>query len=388
MLKRLVFLVLVFSGFARVYSQEHINTSITAPVTTPDQSGHWPADSGVHILTTDEEPKEIVIQNRVKFQINDIRAKGVIVRLKTNKERISAYRKEGYKKVADKLDVRTKGNIMMLEYAFITTWSFSPLYFMESQYTDKLMSQDTLIAKTADLMRDTSIYMDHDSVYIIDMGDLMASYYEENHPSRRHESNTAMAGVYYVVKDHDQEQLQPPMPHCAKLWLDEFTNTDKLEPVYIPSKLMDSVNDYFKKYDYNIKSIRKSEAASTVAKYLWMIFEHVGEEKNKGHLATNYPSAARLKTGQADAISPIGVGIPGVSFIPVIGNPFQNAAIRLNKQFIEYFCKRQERDKGIIYEDDRYYWWQRNPNIRYLPCLYRLELDLKQLLDNHPEAIK
>ena len=36
-----------------------------------------------------------------KFQINDIKTRGIIVRLRTDKDRIAAYRKKGNTKIAD-----------------------------------------------------------------------------------------------------------------------------------------------------------------------------------------------------------------------------------------------------------------------------------------------
>ncbi|MFW1308769.1 hypothetical protein ACEV7Y_23890, partial [Vibrio parahaemolyticus] len=62
----------------------------------------------------------------------------------------------------------------------------------------------------------------------------MGSDYDENNPRKTRQSNTPIAGLFFVVKDHNQDQLQAPMPHEAKLWLDELTSTDKIEPVVVP----------------------------------------------------------------------------------------------------------------------------------------------------------
>ena len=313
--------------------------------------------------------------DKARFQINDIKSRGLIVRLKTSTDRIEAYRKAGYKSLADKVEIKARANNLLLMYAFITQWSYCPVYFMESQYTPWLMTQDTAVIKTADLKRDTSIYMNHDSFYILDMGDLMASDYDPNHPIRQSRpSSTPMAGVYFVVKDGKQEQLQSPMPHEAKLWLEEFTSTDKIKPMELRQGLVDSVQNMMRKYP-GMKELLKSEGKEIVNDFLRTVYLHTEVKVSEVQNATTAGEHSNLPI-QAGAYTARG------------GNPQQQAAKRLDKAFIDYFCKRADKDRNIIYDNDPIYWWMRNPNIQYMPYLQNLEVELKLLLDKDPNPTK
>ena len=280
---------------------------------------------------------------KARFQINDVKTRGIIVRLKTNQERITAYRKEGYKKVADKLEERSRATNLLLEYAFITYWTYSPVYFMESQHTSTLIKKDSLITKTFDLKRDTSIYMNHDSFYIVDYGDLMVNDEDETHPLKYSKaSNNSIPGNFLVIKDHHQEQLQPPMPYYTKMWMEELSSSNNLEPIDSSMSLTDSIKAYLSQYP-DMTALRKSSVKATTERYMNSIYWHQTFGK---------------------------------------GNPYQKGAKRLNKYFIAYYCKRLDKDRNILCDNDPYYWWQRNPNIRYLPYLRDMEIALKSALDS------
>ena len=90
-----------------------------------------------------------------KFEINDIKRRGIIIRLKTNKDRIAAYKKAGNTKVAMKMEQEAKETNLQLMDAFISHWTYCPVYFMESQNTNTLLLHDSLIAKSYDLKKDT-----------------------------------------------------------------------------------------------------------------------------------------------------------------------------------------------------------------------------------------
>lgn len=284
------------------------------------------------------------------FQINDIKRRGIIVRLKTNKEKIAAYRREGYKKIADDLEQKTAITNMMLYYGFITRWSFGPLYFMESQHTASL-AHDSLIAKTWDLQRDTFIHVDHDTLYIVDYGVVMDQAGPE-------EGTTPLAGSYLVIKDQDQKQLHYPIPFSAKVWGDRFTPTDNLQPFDPSQGLTDSINRYLNTYS-TITDMLRSDGKNTIARYLNMVFLHASIE-----------SSSKAK-GQDQ----------------IWGGPYTQAAMRFNDHFIEYYCKRLLKEKQIQGNENPIYWWQRNPNIRYLPYLRDLELRLKKSLDSKEKFI-
>ena len=314
---------------------------------------------------------------KARFQINDVKTRGIIVRLKTNQERITAYRKEGYKKVADKLEERSRATNLLLEYAFITYWTYSPVYFMESQHTSTLIKKDSLIAKTFDLKRDTSIYMNHDSFYIVDYGDLMVNDEDETHPLKYSKaSNNIIPGNFLVIKDHHQEQLQPPMPYYTKMWVEELSSSNNLEPIDSSMSLTDSIKSYLLLYK-NTNDLYKGDSKFIARKYLDSVYKHIQAETKKG--STSYSSTPKLSDEFQSNYMTI---VHEVARVVGKGNPYQKGVNRLNKYFIAYYCKRLDKDHNILCDNDPYYWWQRNPNIRYLPYLRDLEIALKSALDS------
>ena len=314
-----------------------------------------------------------------RFQINDVKTRGVIVRLKTNKDRIAAYRKVGNTKVADRMEKRAQTLNLNLIYAFITEWTYSPVYFMESQNTSKLLRDDTLIAKTFDLKRDTAIYMNHDSFYIVDFGEeLMQNERDGDHPIKYTNVSTTnpVNGEYWVVKDHNQKQLQPPMPCNAKVWLEEFTNIKKINSIEIPEYLNDSMKVYFDRYK-TTHELLKSVDNVNAKKFMDSVYYHITFESRQVSMGSGFLTP-----------SIIGFGIAGFTLVLVKGNPLQNGVKRLNKSFIAYYCKRLDKDRNILCPDDLYYWWQRNPNLPYLPYLRDIEVELKFSTNTDVEFIK
>jgi len=282
-----------------------------------------------------------------KFQINDIKARGIIVRLKTNKERIAAYRKAGNNKVADKMEAEARETNFELMDAFATHWTYSPVYFMESQNTVLLMQHDTLIAKTADLLRDTAIYMPHDSFYLMDYGVLM-----ENAPpsantrfkdlNKTEQSENPVSDGCLVLKDSKSMQLQYPLPYFTKVSLLKIGTN--IQP----------------QYDVNRFGLTAAQQLSRL---------HYLPQKSK----EQNDSINRLMTQSFNYI---------IKYHSQ--NKYQKSVIRLNNRFIAYFCKRLDKDQNILCNDDPYYWWLRNPNIRYLTGLPTLEGELK--INTSPDA--
>lgn len=317
---------------------------------------------------------------RARFQINDIRARGIIVRLKTDQSRIKALRANGYLKTAQELAEKDTLTNMILCYAFITRWSFAPVYFMESQHSRALYS-DSLIALTWDLQRDTLIHIAHDSMYIVDYGDIMENVHGPGNTTVV--SNTPLAGKYLVTKGSNMEQLTEPLPYFAKVWgnrrsrtgkiddpnesymtpgtngtmasypiKEKEPSTDILQPIIIPTDLSDSIFLCLSTHT-GMTSMIKSEYKNALARYLLTIYDHV-------HIGSVQPATQKTKAWYTS---------------------LSDAADRFNQHYIDYYCKRLDRDKNIISSNNTIYWWLRNPNIRYLPFLRDLELRLKQKLD-------
>lgn len=292
-----------------------------------------------------------------KFQINDVKTRGIIVRLKTNKDRIAAYKKAGNVKVATKMEEEARETNLLLMDAFVCHWTYCPVYFMESQNTLTLLQKDTLIAKTYDLLSDTAIYMNHDSVYFIDYGVLMANEPPSDNTkfkdlNKTEESNNPVSEGCLVVKDGRSKQLQYPFPYFTKLSL-----------INIGSKGHENISDLV---DISAKDL----------------FYNRRLELMKMGIKGQRPRDIQDSVNRTFAIS----------FNYIIKyhsqNKYEKSVARLNYKFIEYFCKRLDKDKDILCNDDPYYWWQRNPNIPYLIAIPQLEVQLKLNTFEDPKFTK
>ncbi len=287
--------------------------------------------------------------SHARFQIKDIHSRGIIVRLRTDKERIKTMRTQGYHKAADELEQRLRSTNLQLCYAFITKWTFGPVYFMESQHTAQLQ-RDSLVALTWDLRRDTVIAIPHDSLYIVDYGTLLENTPGEDRTADQ--SNTPLAGSYLVTLGSNMQQLTAPLPFSAKVWGDRMVATDLLVPATMPAELTDSIVQGLSKYPI-VDSLIHKEYKNAMARYMLAMYDHI-----------NYGSAGG---GNKD--------------IKAYINPFTDAAERFCEHYIQYYCKRMDKDQGVIYSQSPIYWWLRNPNIRYLLYLRDLEQRLKDSLD-------
>lgn len=289
-----------------------------------------------------------------KFQIRDIKTRGIIVRLKTNKDRIAAYRKAGAAKVADKMELEAKETNRLLISSFVTHWTYCPIYFMESQNTLKLLQQDSLIAKKDDLVTDTVIYMNRDSFYIIDFGELMANGPATENTSikeinKTEESNNPASEDCLVLKDSKAQQLQTPFPFFTKV---TFLNVDKRNNSNLSDKYLSD------QYDYALYRLPE----------LMQLISPTKEQK--------------------DSIQ----NLLSVSYNYIVKNfshgKFPNSVGKFNNKLIEYYCERLDKDRNILCNDDPYYWWQRNPNIRYLKGLPKLQSQYKAESEADPKFIK
>ena len=328
-----------------------------------------------------------------RFRINDIKAKGIIIRLKTDKGQVAAYRKAGNNKVADNIEDEDKGVNLLLMYSFITQWSYCPIYFMESQNTPKLLREDTLVAKTYDLLRDTSIYVNRDSFYILDYGVLMENSTQENNPFvSSGVSSNPVAGKYLVLKSHDLAQLYPPIPFHSKIWMDGFGGVEKIRLLNLSDQLNDSIAYYLNKYP-NITDLNKSEAKTITRMYLDSIYDHiynnlVGEKKSNDSAFSGVnnlnSSAYQATTPREGHVASTKTIIGTYDALGETGSTLQKGTQKLNTFFISYYCIRLDKDKNILCRNDLPYWWQRNPNILYLPHLRQLEARLKEYMDTSP----
>jgi hypothetical protein len=215
----------------------------------------------------------------------------------------------------------------------------------------------------------------------VDLGMLFQNELDEMHPAKySHESTNATSGTFIVFKDAKQKQLQDPMPYYTKIWAPDLTNTDKINPIVFDSSFNDSIMSALREFQ-TIDQINKSELKGQFKHYLKMNYDHIESERRKYNPFEFEQGSKKLADGSNSSAV-----LSNSS--PVLGNPYLKAVYRLNNYFISYYCKRLDKDKNILGNEDPYYWWLRNPNIHYLPVLHDLEVEFKQFLDRHPESTK
>ncbi|MCW3126565.1 MAG: hypothetical protein JWO03_2223 [Bacteroidetes bacterium] len=327
---------------------------------------------------------------KAKFQINDIKNRGIIVRLKTNKDRIEAYRREGYKKVADKLEESSRNTNLRLTYAFITKWTYSPVYFMESQYTRLLLLHDTLMAKTYDLQRDTAIYVNRDSFYIADYGDLMGTQLQNGQINRTEQSTTPVDNDAIVIKDHQQSQLQAPMPFAAMAGLlgtysnlapATFSSIGTMPGSSVPMVTTggnESTGEYLHKNNYLRDPSLPAPDTLMLASRDTSISPYDRLSRYLVHI-----DGARVPPHK-DSVNKYIDRIYDDIEAHKYSDKYTRITSRLNYKLIEYYCKRLSKDRNLICNDDIIYWWHRNPNIRYLTAIPLLRQQLSSITDKEP----
>jgi hypothetical protein len=157
--------------------------------------------------------KEVEQANK---EIDKLRHSLVVVRLKTNRRQIEAYRKAGETALADKIELKTiKANLNIIS-ACIRLYNYNRVYFMDVDDKAHFIATDTLVFSHLLFEKDTAIYLPHDSVYYLDFGVLygreQANEWKYKEYSNTNESTNVLAESAFVIRDAHDKQLVPPTP--------------------------------------------------------------------------------------------------------------------------------------------------------------------------------
>lgn len=157
--------------------------------------------------------KEIEQANK---EIEKLRHSPVVVRLKTNRRQIEAYRNAGETALADKIELKTlKANLNIIS-ACIRVYNFNRIYFMDVDDKARFVSSDTLMFSKLLFEKDTAIYLPHDSVYYLDFGVVygreQTNEWKYKEYGNTRESSTIIAENAFVIRDAHDKQLVPPTP--------------------------------------------------------------------------------------------------------------------------------------------------------------------------------
>ncbi len=150
-----------------------------------------------------------------------LRNKPIVVRLKTNKNQIAAYRKAGSTKIADKIEAKSLDQNLQIISACIKYFNFSPIYFLDTDDNLTFLETDTL--RYSSLLSDSNYFkiIPHDSVYFLDYGMLYnrvrVSEWKYKDYSVTDEGSAVISDHAFVIRNCKNEQLMPPVPFYSEV---------------------------------------------------------------------------------------------------------------------------------------------------------------------------
>lgn len=201
-------------------------------VLTFGQVSNSPTDT-IQKTATKEKKISFRKQMRVltKEQINQLKSGALFVRLQTKKNSITALRKIGREKIADKMEREQKNYNLKIVSAFKTNFNFCPTYFFFSDYSQNIREKqfDKVIFLTDSLLPDTTIKFKESNFLTAEFGTIeqdTAKYFSHN--SYESDGNWSLKRVesYYggpntgfgalIIKSDQLIQLRGPFPYYVR----------------------------------------------------------------------------------------------------------------------------------------------------------------------------
>lgn len=150
-----------------------------------------------------------------------LRTKPVVVRLKTNKKQIAAYRNAGSTKIADKIEAKSLDQNLRIISACVKYFNFAPLYFLDTEDNLNFLETDTLRYSSLLSDKDYFVVIPHDSVYFLDYGMLYnrerVSEWKYKDYGVTDEGSTVISDHAFVIRNSKNEQLMPPLPFYSEV---------------------------------------------------------------------------------------------------------------------------------------------------------------------------
>lgn len=188
---------------------------------------------GLYGLQYDFTKEEIKTASQLVYKLrNDT----IIVRLKTNKKQIEAYRKSGNQKVADRIQEKSLIKNLRIISACIKYFNFCPIYFMDSESQDYFSKSDTLVLSDLVPMPQKQLAINHNTIYYLDFGQLYArersSEWKYKDYGKTTEGGSVISDEAFVIRNAKGEQLAPPFPFFSVITLQGGKkNKERAEPI-------------------------------------------------------------------------------------------------------------------------------------------------------------
>ena len=213
---------------------------------------------GLYGIQYDFTREEINTASRLIYKLkNDT----IIVRLKTNKKQIEAYRKSGNKKVADKIEEKSLIKNLRIISACIKYLNYCPIYFMDSESQEYFTQTDTLIISDLVPTDQKKIALNHKRIFYLDFGQLYArersSEWKYKDYGKTEEGGSSISDEAFVLRNAKGEQLAPPFPFYSVITLqggkkskeraepiDEFIKINAVDKNAKLAKSLEKVNEW------------------------------------------------------------------------------------------------------------------------------------------------
>ncbi|HEY0262680.1 MAG TPA: hypothetical protein VGB95_06615, partial [Chitinophagales bacterium] len=141
----------------------------------------------------------------------------LVVRLKTRQKQIEAYKNAGDLKVANKMQEKVLIENLRIVSACIKYFSFAKIYFVNTEDVEVFQQTDQLKLSSFLPLKDSEVYLNHDSVFYLDYGVLYDRQAAGNQWSFKdygetQEGSQTVSENAFVIRDSKNQQLIAPMP--------------------------------------------------------------------------------------------------------------------------------------------------------------------------------
>ncbi|MFK7905055.1 MAG: hypothetical protein AB8B69_08020 [Chitinophagales bacterium] len=149
--------------------------------------------------------------------IQKLQKGALLVRLKTRKKTIDAFKNSGYLKMADQVEMKQKAKNQKLMNAFRKNFSFCEVYFFYSEDSEKIMEGEYEgIFLNENLEKDARIVLKEDFILTAEVGSIVKDPVSVDASGNEYAATSGMSESVLIIKDSNFEQLRRPFPYYVK----------------------------------------------------------------------------------------------------------------------------------------------------------------------------
>ncbi|MEZ4885706.1 MAG: hypothetical protein R3E32_13315 [Chitinophagales bacterium] len=167
------------------------------------------------LLMGEEDPirdKATAISNIQKLQNG-----ALLVRLKTRQNTIDAFKKNGYLKMANQVEMDQKEKNKKLMDAFRQNFNFCKVYFFYSEDSKKILEETYEgIFLNKNLEKDAGIVLKEDFILTAEVGNIVKDHISMDPDGTEYAPNSGMSESLLIIKDIEFQQLRRPFPYYVK----------------------------------------------------------------------------------------------------------------------------------------------------------------------------